>query len=1259
MRDPVDFVHLHVHSEYSLLDGLCRIPDLLDTVAAQAEEAGQSAPAVAVTDHGNMYGAYTFAREAERRGIHPVLGAELYVAPSGRERRVPQESPWHLVLLVENEAGYRNLVQLVTRSYAEGFYYHPRVDHELLAQHGQGLIALSACIQGEVAQKLAAGDEAGAAAAVRFYQEAFGADHFFLELQRNGVPGQEQLNQALMALARRTGAGLVATNDAHYLRREEAAVHDVLLCVQTGRSVHDQDRLRFPSDQFYLRSPREMAELFADVPETLRNTRQIADRCSFRFPKGTYHLPAYPQAGGRAPEEFLRSLAAEGAARRYGRPLPAAVQERLQHELEVIIQMGFASYFLVVWDFVRFARQQGIAVGPGRGSAAGSVVAYALGITQLDPLRYGLLFERFLNPERVTMPDIDIDFCYERRGEVIDYVSRIYGQDRVAQIATFGTLQARAAVRDVGRALGMRLATVDKVARLIPRQLGITLAQAVATTPELQALARSDPEVARLLALAQAVEGLPRHVSTHAAGVVIADRPLTEYLPLQQTSEGTRITQYPMGDVADLGLLKMDFLGLKTLTLVQRTLALIRQEDPEAVPDLDHLRLDDPAVYKMLASGQTLGVFQLESSMFHDLLQRLQPERFADLVAALALGRPGPMGRLSDYIERRHGRQPVAYPHPEAEPILAETYGIMVYQEQVMEMAHVLAGFSLGQADLLRRAMGKKDARLIAGERDRFVAGAVAHSGMTREQAEHLFDEMAQFAQYGFNKSHAAAYALLSYQTAYLKHYWPAQFMAALLSLAGDDDKIRLYLAECRRLGLAVLPPSVNESGVGFSVRGRAILFGLESIKNVGTGQAEAIVEERQARGPYASLYDFCQRLPARLVNIRSVEALIKAGAFDWTGMGRPQLLAEAANAVRRAQNAVLRRPAGLRAGTGSRGAASASASISAASVASAGAAGQRGGALGPGAQEIPDQGTLFSFDAADLPAGWEQASRRHGSARRHGLPPPRMELPPSPGPAAAPAGKPMASAGTGAAPAGTAAAPAGTLTTPCPRSPQELAWELEALGVYLSGHPLESRSRWLQAWGARPLGALDELPEGEPVLLAGMVQGLKLLNTRRGQRMARCTLEDATGRLPLVIFPQAWAEGQKWVADGAVIGVQARLEWDDEGAATALASRIYPLPQEAFLLWAQPPSPAGLEQLARILAAHPGPAPVYLRLPRSAGNRQPGEQIRSSSAGGAVLVLLPPDRWVEPGPALYQDLAALPWVKVAQAAGTGGTGGS
>jgi DNA polymerase-3 subunit alpha len=896
-----EFVHLHVHSEYSLLDGAAQ----LDRLVQRAREL--RFPALALTDHGNLFGAVDFYLAAQRAGLKPILGCELYVAPRHRRERGSEDGSYeganHLTVLVRDDTGYKNLIKLVSRAYLEGFYYKPRVDKELLAQHADGLLVLSGCLNSELARLLAAGETHRARAVAGWYQEVFGKEHYFLEVQAHGLEEQQRVTAETLKIARALGAPVVGTNDAHYLEASHARAHEALLCIQTGSTLLDPRRWRFATDQFYLKSAEEMAQVFRELPEACRNTLAVAERCNLTLEFGRFRLPRYPVPPGHTPQSYLEALAREGLRRRYGPEPGAEAEARLAHELAVIEKMGFASYFLVVWDFVSYARRQHIAVGPGRGSSAGSLVAYCLGITNIDPLRYGLLFERFLNPERVSMPDMDIDFADDRRDEVIRYVADKYGRDRVAHIITFGTLGAKAAIRDVGRVLGMSYAEVDRIAKLVPAfPLNITLEEAAQKSPPLAELVRSESRVRELWEIARALEGCTRHASVHASAVVISDEPLDEHIPLYRDPKRPElITGYAMGPIEQLGLLKMDFLGLRTLTVLANTVRLVRESRGVEV-DLESIPLDDPATYALLGEARTFGVFQLESAGMREALRQLRPERFEDIIAIVSLYRPGPMDLIPEFIARKHGRAQITYEHPAMERVTRETYGIMVYQEQIMQIASEMAGFTMGEADTLRRAMGKKDRDLMVRHRDKFVAGC-RERGIPAATAERVWELMEKFAGYGFNKSHGAAYALVAYQTAYLKAHFPVEFMAALLtSEMGDTDKVVKYIEECRAMGIRVDPPDVNVSQVSFTVSGNAIRFGLAAIKNVGEAAIASILAARERGGPFRSLEDFCARVDLRLVNRRVLESLIKAGAFDSLGLPRAHLLAAADAALEAGQ---------------------------------------------------------------------------------------------------------------------------------------------------------------------------------------------------------------------------------------------------------------------------------------------------------------------------------------------------------------------
>lgn len=1040
------FVHLHVHTEYSLLDGVIRIDELLERVASYGMEA------VAITDHGVMYGVVDFYKKAQEKGIKPIIGCEVYVAPGSRFEKVVvkgSEPAYHLVLLAENEEGYRNLIELVTRAFLEGFYYKPRVDKELLREYSRGLIALSACLAGEIPRLVLSGNVKEAEQVALEYRDIFGPENFFLELQENKIPEQKVVNEALVAIAKKFRIPLVATNDCHYLDARDAYMHDVVLAIQTATSLDDPKRLRFPTQDFYLKSPEEMVASFSSLPEAIAHTEEIARRCNVTIELGKTILPRFDVPEGFDAFGYLAHLCEEGLRRRYGDPPPERVQKQLAYELEVIKNMGYATYFLIVWDFVHFAKNRGIMVGPGRGSAAGSLVSYVLGITDIDPLQYGLLFERFLNPERISMPDIDIDFCFERRDEVIRYVTEKYGATNVAQIITFGRMMARQAVRDVGRALGWSYSDVDKIAKLIPGGPGVTLERAMETNPQLQKLSEDNKNVRTLLELARRIEGMCRHASVHAAGVVIADRPLTYYVPLQKMNEGEIVTQFDMDALQELGLLKMDFLGLRTLTVIERALRFIKSTRGEEI-DLGRIPLDDRETYELLGRGETVGVFQLESAGMRELLKRLRPEHIEDLIAILALYRPGPLGSgmIDDFIDRKQGRVPVTYPHPSLEPILRETYGVIVYQEQVMRIASEFAGFTLGEADILRRAMGKKKPEVMREQREKFIEGAM-QKGHSREKAEELFDLIEYFAGYGFNKSHSAAYAIVSYQTAYLKAHYPTEYLAACLtSVASDSDKVAKFIAECRRLGIEVLPPDVNESLASFTVVGdRRIRFGLAAIKNVGESAVEEILLRRK-EGRYRSIFDFVERVDSRVINRRVLESLIKAGAFGGLHPNRAQLLASLedilAHSARRRKKDVKQR-------------------------------------------------SLFGEEAT-----------------LEGVPP---------------------------------------LREVAEFSQQELLqMEKEMLGFYVSDHPFREAMRTLRHIPLFPLGHLRALKHEVRVKVVGMVGNVRKIVTKTGGDMYFVTLEDESGSVEAIFFPNLAEELKKHLAEGKLLGVLGKLDILDSG---------------------------------------------------------------------------------------------------------------
>ena len=897
-----DFVHLHVHTQYSLLDGAIRIDDLLRR-AAEFEM-----KAVAVTDHGTMFGTVEFYQKAVKAGIKPIVGCEIYVAPRTRFDKTPADNKdlSHLILLARNPEGYRNLCKLATAAQLEGFYYRPRIDKGLLKECSRGLIGMSSCLHGEIPRRIKDGRMELAEQAVQSYLEILGENNFFLEVQNNGIDIQEEVNQALLDLSQRMSVPLVASNDCHYLDKEDVRAHDVLLCIQTGKTVHDSSRFKFRTDQLYFKSKAEMQASFGEYPGALANTVDIAERCNIEFDFDTYHFPKFESGNGLTTDELFEKKVFAGFEKRLQRLTTnnpnldeTPYRKRLDYEITTIKKMGFPGYFLIVADFINYAKEHDVPVGPGRGSAAGSLVAYSLGITDLDPLEHGLIFERFLNPARKSMPDIDVDFCIDGREDVYKYVVDKYGGgDYVAQIITFGKLKTRAVIRDVGRALDIPLHEVDAIAKMVPDVLNISLDDALAKEPRLSALAKQKPEVAELIRICRVLEGLPRHASTHAAGVVISDRPLVDYLPLYRGKKGEVVTQYDMKIVEQIGLVKFDFLGLRNLTVIANTLKLIESQGKTA-PDLDELDLSDPQTYQLLSAGDTTGVFQLESSGMKDLLIRLKPETFGDVIALVALYRPGPMesGMIDDFVARKHGRKKVEYLVPELESILQETYGVIVYQEQVMKIAGVLASYSMAEADDLRKAMGKKIPEILARHRERFMQGSTDNRIAT-EKAGRIFSLIEKFGGYGFNKSHSAAYALIAFQTAYLKTHFAVEFIASLLtSEMHSTDGVVKYIAECRGHGIEVLPPDINASDTAFTVSGDKIRFGLAAVKNVGEAAIESLIEAR-AEKPFASLFDFCERVDLKKVNKRVIESLIKCGAFDSTGGKRSRMMAALEDAL-------------------------------------------------------------------------------------------------------------------------------------------------------------------------------------------------------------------------------------------------------------------------------------------------------------------------------------------------------------------------
>ena len=890
----MSFAHLHVHTEFSLLDGSNKIKEYVSRV----KELGMNS--AAITDHGVMYGVIDFYREAKKQGINPILGCEVYVAPNSRfDREITggDDRYYHLVLLAENEEGYANLTKIVSKGFVEGYYYKPRVDKELLRKYHKGIIALSACLAGEVARFLTKGLYEEAKKTALEYQEIFGEGNFFLELQDHGIPEQGLVNQQLFKMSEETGIELVATNDIHYTYAEDAKPHDILLCIQTGKKLSDENRMRYDGGQYYVKSEEEMLRLFPYAKQALENTQKIADRCHVEIEFGVTKLPKYDVPDGYTSWEYLQKLCYEGLEKRYGDP-SEELKERLSYELETIHQMGYVDYFLIVWDFIKYAKDQGISVGPGRGSAAGSIVSYCLEITTIDPIRYQLLFERFLNPERVSMPDIDVDFCYERRQEVIDYVTRKYGKDCVAQIVTFGTLAARGVIRDVGRVMDLPYAYVDSISKMIPQELGITIDKALKMNPDLKKLYDTDETVTNLIDMAKRLEGLPRHCSMHAAGVVICQKPVDEYVPLSRAADGTITTQFIMTTLEELGLLKMDFLGLRTLTVIQNAVLLARRKQPEL--NINQIDYNDQKVLDYIGTGKTDGVFQLESAGMKGFMKELKPHNLEDVIAGISLYRPGPMDFIPQYIRGKNDSSSITYDCPQLEPILAPTYGCIVYQEQVMQIVRDLAGYSLGRSDLLRRAMSKKKAAVMEKERKIFIYGdeetgvpGCIKNGIDEQTANKIYDEMIDFAKYAFNKSHAAAYAVVSYQTAWLKYYFPVEYMAALMtSVIDNPSKVSEYIYACRQMNIKILPPDINKGEANFSVDGGDIRYGLAAIKSIGRPVIKAIVEDREELGLFQNLEDFITRLSAKnILNKRTIENLIKAGALDTLGGTRKQFM--------------------------------------------------------------------------------------------------------------------------------------------------------------------------------------------------------------------------------------------------------------------------------------------------------------------------------------------------------------------------------
>ena len=1114
------FVHLHVHSEYSLLDGACRVDGLC------RKTADEGAPGIALTDHGVMFGAVDFYDTAKKKyGLTPIIGCEAYIAPRGRfDRTVRDEA--HITLLAASDVGYRNLTTLISKGFLEGYYYKPRIDMDLIEKHNEGLIVLSGCMSSLVASPLLKNDYDTSVKNARMFGDIFG-DRFYIEIMRHGMPEEDAINTGLIRLARENNYKLVATNDSHYLGRSDAQAHDVLLCIGTGKTVTDTSRMKFYSDQFYVKSAAEMRELFADIPEACDNTLEIVKRIDITIPEKVFYLPDFPVPQPEngltevGPDEYLREVCEVGLVARYGDErarTDAALRERLDYELGVIAKMGYAAYFLIVWDFIKYARDRDIPVGPGRGSAVGSLASYCLRITDLDPIKFGLIFERFLNPERVSMPDIDTDFCVERRDEVIAYVTEKYGKDRVAQIVTFGTMAARAAVRDAGRALGVPLPDVDRVAKLIPSgPNGLSIADALVQIPEIKVLYDTDPQIRRLLDTAASIEGLARHASTHAAGVVISKNPLTDHVPLVRLGEGDINTQYDMSMVERVGLLKMDFLGLRNLTVMKAASDEIRRTVAPAF-DLDRVADDDKKTYAMLSRGETLGVFQMESEGMTRVSVDLQPSRLEEIIALVALYRPGPMEWIPQYIAAKHGRATPKYLHPKLEAILGETYGIACYQEQVMQIARDIAGFSMGQADELRKVMGKKQKDKIPEYRAKFIAGC-AEQGIGTALAEQIFAFIEPFAGYGFNKSHAAAYGWIAYQTAYLKANYPLQYFAALMSSVRDKtDKLVEYIDEAKKLGIAVLPPDVNASMVDFTVVGAEIRFGLAAVKGVGEGAVRAILDARGAGGPFSDLFDLVKRVEVRTANRKVYEALIKCGALDALPGNRAQ--------------------------------------------------------------------QLEALDGALDVASREARDREMGQSSLFGM----IEEPQS---ALAPALRPL----------------------PPPSTMEQLAWEKETLGIFVSGHPLADVAEALARTGAVPVKDLRAMADDVPVKIAGLVTAVRRTMTKAQAQMLIATIEDTSGAIECVLFPKQYGDLQAKFVEDAIVVVSGRLRLRERRGAvpgeetpvelSLSVNDVQPFDRSSVRAAATPPggwhvvvrSKREIDQLAALLSEWPGSSKLTVHL--------------------------------------------------------------
>jgi DNA polymerase-3 subunit alpha len=1165
-----EFVHLHLHTEFSLLDGACRIDELLD------EAVRLKMPALAVTEHGNMFSSVVFHDHARDRGLKPILGCEVYVAQGSRfEKSGPQTDTNHLVLLAETDEGYKNLIKLVSAGYTEGFYYRPRIDKELLATHSKGLIGLSSCLKGEVASALKVEQARPALEAAGRLRDIFGPNNFFLEMQYQGIEEQKVVNKGLLPLARDLNLPLVVTNDVHYLKQGDHQPHDILLCIGTGKTVNDTQRLRYTGDQFFLKTAEQMAAVFQDHPEGLKNTLLIAERCNVTIPKGQNHLPSFGVPEGFTIDQYFEHIAREGFARRLPRLKQLATEGRLRHtideydrrleyELEMVKKMGYPGYFLIVWDFIRYAREENIPVGPGRGSAAGSLVAWCMRITDVDPIDFELIFERFLNPERVSMPDIDVDFCERRRGEVIDYVTRKYGRENVAQIITFGTMKAKAVVRDVGRVLEMPYADVDRIAKQIPPALDMTLEKALAENPILRDMAANDPKVKEVIDIGKRLEGMSRHASVHAAGVVIAPGPITDYAPLYKGARDEITTQWNMKEVDRVGLLKMDFLGLSTLTLIRDCLTEIKRTEGIDL-DVDTIPLDDPKTYKVFADGAAYGIFQFESSGMRDLLRRSKPESLGDLIALNALYRPGPLrsGMVDDWVARKQGKTEVKYELPQLEPILSETYGVIAYQEQVMRIAQALAGFTLGQADVLRKAMGKKDPKVMAKQRDTFMAGA-RKLGINEKKATKIFDLMEYFAGYGFPKAHSTAYAFLAYQTGYLKANYPWHFAASLLTIeAQNTDKLAVYLAEARERGIPVLPPDINESQLNFAVeRGKGVRFGLTAIKGLGEGAIMSIIAARkQLGGRIPSLHALCEILDLRLANKRVFEALVKSGACDSLAgsTAGPQDPAQHHPPLRQTRARLF-------------------ASIDAACE--HGNRTQRDKDLGQTDLFGGEDGAgLAPAPLPDVPS-WTEIEQLNHEKEALGL---------------YWSGHPIDRYADDLREYG--AKSTADLNLKKPDEDPELASSGQTGSAPVAN---QGGGNGSPAYGNGRSGR----DRGEDISIGGIVSGLRPLKTRKGDRMCVFMLDDAAGSIEVVVFPETFKQHGHVAENGQTVLVKGKFERDDESA-RVLATEIVPIgvvrerlaKSVAIRLSTPPADRATFERLWDLFAQHKGDRRVAIVL--------------------------------------------------------------